>query len=393
MRVDADGETAQLDTGSGPDRGTQGVHPGAPGPPGHRPPAHASRPAHCARRLPSGVVTGVRFGSQPGGTLRVVVQLNSALVARTCVERERSGTACCSQPGHEAGACARGRRMRSRCARRTPRAKGTATSSSRSTPATAARTRARSARRHAREGRDARHRARTGGAHQRRAGHARGAHARPRRVPRAARPHAPGARGARRTCSSRCTPIRSPIAASRAPRCTCCPSTGLPARRRAGSPSARMPPTSWAACAWMTRSALASVLLDPPQTARSSAMSASAAERVLSALDDVGEVRKAQVQQAGFVVLKSPDIPSMLVETAYISNPAEERRLRTASQQEPARRCDLRRLARLLHAEPARWHALQAAAAHDARQRPGIPRRRRLAVDSPATDRRRRVRL
>ena len=50
---------------------------------------------------------------------------------------------------------------------------------------------------------------------------------------------------------------------------------------------------------------------------------------MLSALDGVGEVRKAQVQQAGFVVLKSPDIPSMLVETAYISNPAEERRLRT----------------------------------------------------------------
>ena len=35
----------------------------------------------------------------------------------------------------------------------------------------------------------------------------------------------------------------------------------------------------------------------------------------------------------GFVVLKSPDIPSMLVETAYISNPEEERHLRTASQQ------------------------------------------------------------
>lgn len=39
------------------------------------------------------------------------------------------------------------------------------------------------------------------------------------------------------------------------------------------------------------------------------------------------------MQHAGFVVLKSPDIPSMLIETAYISNPAEERRLRSASQQ------------------------------------------------------------
>jgi N-acetylmuramoyl-L-alanine amidase len=39
-------------------------------------------------------------------------------------------------------------------------------------------------------------------------------------------------------------------------------------------------------------------------------------------------VRKARVQQAGFVVLKSPDIPSMLIETAYITNPGEEKRLR-----------------------------------------------------------------
>jgi N-acetylmuramoyl-L-alanine amidase len=80
------------------------------------------------------------------------------------------------------------------------------------------------------------------------------------------------------------------------------------------------------------KGALAPVLLDATQS-EIIGMSASAAERVVSALENVGEVRKAQVQHAGFVVLKSPDIPSMLVETAYISNPAEERRLRTASQQ------------------------------------------------------------
>ncbi|HTY94680.1 MAG TPA: N-acetylmuramoyl-L-alanine amidase, partial [Steroidobacteraceae bacterium] len=39
-------------------------------------------------------------------------------------------------------------------------------------------------------------------------------------------------------------------------------------------------------------------------------------------------------QQAAFVVLKSPDIPSMLIETAYISNPDEEQRLRTQHQQQ-----------------------------------------------------------
>ncbi len=77
---------------------------------------------------------------------------------------------------------------------------------------------------------------------------------------------------------------------------------------------------------------LASVLLDLSQSASLSA-SHEAAEQVLKALNHVGEVRKPAVQQAGFVVLKSPDIPSMLVETAYISNPAEESRLRQPARQ------------------------------------------------------------
>jgi len=77
---------------------------------------------------------------------------------------------------------------------------------------------------------------------------------------------------------------------------------------------------------------LASVLLDLSQSANISA-SMTAAERVLGALDGVGQIRKSQVQQAGFVVLKSPDIPSMLIETAYISNPGEELRLKSARQQ------------------------------------------------------------
>ena len=77
---------------------------------------------------------------------------------------------------------------------------------------------------------------------------------------------------------------------------------------------------------------LASVLLDLSQSASLSA-SQVAAERVLHQLNRVGEVRKPQVQQARFMVLKSPDIPSMLVETAYISNPQEEQRLRGAAHQ------------------------------------------------------------
>ncbi len=80
------------------------------------------------------------------------------------------------------------------------------------------------------------------------------------------------------------------------------------------------------------KGALRPVLLDEAQS-QIIGISASAAERVVSALEGVGELRRAQVQHAGFVVLKSPEVPSMLVETAYISNPAEERRLREPSQQ------------------------------------------------------------
>jgi N-acetylmuramoyl-L-alanine amidase len=72
--------------------------------------------------------------------------------------------------------------------------------------------------------------------------------------------------------------------------------------------------------------ALANVLMDLSQTA-SIASSMVAAENVLKSLDRIGEVRKPRVQQAGFVVLKSPDIPSMLVETAFISNREDERKL------------------------------------------------------------------
>lgn len=80
---------------------------------------------------------------------------------------------------------------------------------------------------------------------------------------------------------------------------------------------------------------IASVLVDLAQSAQIS-QSMVAAERVLRSLSRVNEVRKPLVQQAGFVVLKSPDIPSMLVETAFISSPADERLLN-----KPERRKDL----------------------------------------------------
>jgi N-acetylmuramoyl-L-alanine amidase len=78
---------------------------------------------------------------------------------------------------------------------------------------------------------------------------------------------------------------------------------------------------------------LASVLLDVTQK-ESVSNSVEAASNVLTSLRRVGDVHRTRVQHAGFVVLKSPDIPSMLVETAFISNPADERRLRDREQQQ-----------------------------------------------------------
>jgi N-acetylmuramoyl-L-alanine amidase len=80
-------------------------------------------------------------------------------------------------------------------------------------------------------------------------------------------------------------------------------------------------------------SELAKVLLD---MAQSSAMQDSrrAAKQMLRKLKVLGKPHKSDVQYAGFAVLKAPDIPSLLVETAYISNPEEEAKLRDPAHQE-----------------------------------------------------------
>lgn len=71
---------------------------------------------------------------------------------------------------------------------------------------------------------------------------------------------------------------------------------------------------------------LAAVLLDLAQSATMKA-SDDAANYVLAALKRMGKAHKPAVERANFVVLRSPDVPSMLVEAAFISNPAEERKL------------------------------------------------------------------
>jgi N-acetylmuramoyl-L-alanine amidase len=75
---------------------------------------------------------------------------------------------------------------------------------------------------------------------------------------------------------------------------------------------------------------LASVLLDLSQNAALSA-SLDVGAKVIGELAKVGSMHRRSVQQAGFIVLKSPDVPSILVETAFISNPEEEARLKSES--------------------------------------------------------------
>ena len=71
---------------------------------------------------------------------------------------------------------------------------------------------------------------------------------------------------------------------------------------------------------------LRSVLLDLSQNATTES-SLRLAERLLDRMADVNKLHRSDVQQAGFMVLKSPQVPSVLVETAFISTPEEARKL------------------------------------------------------------------
>ncbi|HQR53384.1 MAG TPA: N-acetylmuramoyl-L-alanine amidase [Burkholderiales bacterium] len=78
---------------------------------------------------------------------------------------------------------------------------------------------------------------------------------------------------------------------------------------------------------------LKKTLLDLQQTATIND-SVRVGRSVLSELGTINTLHKAEVEQAGFAVLKAPDIPSILVETAFITNPEEEARLKSAAYQE-----------------------------------------------------------
>lgn len=78
---------------------------------------------------------------------------------------------------------------------------------------------------------------------------------------------------------------------------------------------------------------LAGVLLDLSMTATMST-SLDAGKLVLKQMGSVARLHKKKVEQAGFLVLKSPDIPSLLIETGFISNKAEARKLASADYQQ-----------------------------------------------------------
>jgi N-acetylmuramoyl-L-alanine amidase len=56
--------------------------------------------------------------------------------------------------------------------------------------------------------------------------------------------------------------------------------------------------------------------------------------KVLGEIGKINRLHKNRIERAGFAVLKAPDIPSILIETAFISNPQEERLLRTPAHQQ-----------------------------------------------------------
>ncbi|WP_425532292.1 N-acetylmuramoyl-L-alanine amidase [Aromatoleum buckelii] len=96
---------------------------------------------------------------------------------------------------------------------------------------------------------------------------------------------------------------------------------------------------------------LARTLLDLSQTATIND-SLKLGKAVLNELGDINTLHKAHVEQAGFAVLKAPDIPSILVETAFISNPEEERRLNDDAYQDKMAEAIMRGLRRYFKDNP-----------------------------------------
>jgi N-acetylmuramoyl-L-alanine amidase len=98
---------------------------------------------------------------------------------------------------------------------------------------------------------------------------------------------------------------------------------------------------------------LKQVLVDLSQTATND-HSLKLAGAVLSELGQINTLHKPHVERAGFAVLKAPDVPSILVETAFISNPQEERRLQDEAYQDRMARAILAGIKRYFTRHPPR---------------------------------------
>jgi len=101
---------------------------------------------------------------------------------------------------------------------------------------------------------------------------------------------------------------------------------------------------------------LAQTLLDLSQTATID-YSLRLGHAVLAQLGEINTLHQARVQQASFAVLKAPDVPSILVETAFISNPREEKKLNDRAYQEQLARAILVGIKRYIEKNPPRPQA------------------------------------
>lgn len=119
--------------------------------------------------------------------------------------------------------------------------------------------------------------------------------------------------------------------------------------------------------------AVSKVLLDLSQTG-SRLASTRIARVLLGKLDDVGAIHKREVQAAGFAVLKAPDIPSILVETAFISTPQEERLLASPPHQAKLAQALAQGIVRHFQREPPPGTAL-------AQRQPAVPAAQASAAD------------
>jgi N-acetylmuramoyl-L-alanine amidase len=118
--------------------------------------------------------------------------------------------------------------------------------------------------------------------------------------------------------------------------------------------------------------------------------SGAVAGNVLKALGLLGPTHRGYVENANFVVLRSPDVPSILVETAFISNPVEERKLRDPAHQKALAEAVMSGVKGYFESTPppGTWFAAQAARRNGtelaAARKPDQPQAVELADDTSA---------